>query len=67
MLTVAYFVDPDMKNDCPVYGWISDSGCDKNSIEKIADSIEQWLSQVNFPLYIEFQARKIFCDTSTID
>jgi hypothetical protein len=55
---ISYFVDPQEQEDCFVYGWIYDNGSDTNSIIKVANTLEEWLYKLSFPLYVEFKIKK---------
>jgi hypothetical protein len=67
IINISYFIDPQGQDNCPVYGWICHNGNDTNSIEKISDNIEGWLSQLSYPLYIEYQLKKKFCAISFVN
>ncbi len=67
LITISYFIDPQGQEDCPVYGWRYHNGQDTNSIEKISDTIEGWLNQLSYPLYIEYQIKKKFCNIPFVD
>jgi hypothetical protein len=60
--TKHYFIKSTDENDCPVYCWTYHGSSDTNSIEKSSETIEEWLYQINPVLYLEWQARKIFCE-----
>jgi hypothetical protein len=63
---IAYFIEANGTNNSPVYCWTMNTAFDTDSIEKYSDNIEQWLYKINPILYIELQARKIFCNVSTL-
>jgi hypothetical protein len=67
LVNISYFIDLQGQENRPVYGWIYHNGYDANSIEKISDTIEEWLSQLSFTIYVEYQMKKIFCDISFTD
>ncbi|HEY9692312.1 MAG TPA: SMI1/KNR4 family protein [Oculatellaceae cyanobacterium] len=61
---VAYFIEANGGDDCPVYRWMMDGTFDTDLVEKYSDNIEQWLYKINPILYIELQLKKMFFDVS---
>jgi hypothetical protein len=53
-----YFIHPTLCEDCPVYCWhIDDESL--NYAVKVNDTIDEWLREIDFPLYIEAKLKTI--------
>lgn len=55
-----YFIHPSLCEDCPVYCWHVDDES-LNYAVKVSDTIDEWLSKIDFSLYIEAKL-KIMAD-----
>jgi hypothetical protein len=56
-----YFIHPSACEDCPVYCWHVDVDYDSYYATKVGDTIDGWLSRIDFPLFIEAKL-KIMAD-----
>jgi SMI1-KNR4 cell-wall len=62
--TKHYFIRSNNESDCPVYCWTYHGSSDTNSIEKISETLEEWLYEMSCVVYLEWQLRKVFCNVS---